>query len=436
MNSSKLEKPIGFSPQEISALVNKDVVTQHAEDAAFLWLLRDQAVLAPNYSVKDLADLDERVEANIDGLRIAKEFGWNLCEDALANEEPGEVFAAGVLAFESKDKKRIQKVLAIGCSSYELMRGLISALGWIPFKQIEDLITKFLDSENMAVRAIGISAFAAHREDPGISLQKAIIDHEPQLRRCAIKAAGRLGRVDLLRFILQCISDKDDNCRFFSAWSAARLGERSIHILDKLKEFAATSGPLARPSLDIVLRCMALPGAKKWQQQLLENPGTRRQGVIGIGVIGDPCLIEKLIPLMEEEEFARVAGEAFSNITGIDLEYENLDQDQPKGFEAGPNEEPEDEDVALDTDEDLPWPSPKLVMDWWTKHKKDFKPGKRYLRGQEITKKSLINTLIQGNQRQRSTAAMELALREPSQPLFEVCAQGKRQLEKMGSWTS
>lgn len=432
MNTGELERPIGFSPQEISALINEDVVTQHAEDAAFLWLLRDQAVMAPNYSVKDLADLDERVEANLDGLRIAKEFGWILCQEALANEEPGEVFTAGVLAFENTNEKRIQKVLDIGCSSYELMRGLISALGWIPFKQIENLIKKFLDSEDPVVRAIGISAFAAHREDPGISLQEAISAPEPQLRSCAIKAAGKFGRIDLLRFILQCISDKDDNCRFFSAWSAVRLGERSIHILDSLKEFAVISKTFAKPSLDMALRCMAPPEAKKWQQQLLENPDTKRQGVIGIGVIGDPSLIEILFPLMGDEKFARVAGEAFSNITGIDLEYENLDQDQPEGFEAGPNEEPEDEDVAMDPDEDLPWPSPKLIKDWWTKQKKTFKLGKRYLRGQEITKKSLIDALIYGNQRQRSSAALELALIEPRQPLFEVRSPGKHQLKKLG----
>ena len=47
------------------------IIDQHAEEAAFLWLLRSNAVSAPHYDLDDLSGLDERVEAHIDGLRIA-----------------------------------------------------------------------------------------------------------------------------------------------------------------------------------------------------------------------------------------------------------------------------------------------------------------------------------------------------------------------------
>jgi len=59
----------------------ESIVSQHAEEAAFLWLLRDLAVAAPHYSLQDLADLDERVEAHIDGLRVAGDPGWVFCSD-------------------------------------------------------------------------------------------------------------------------------------------------------------------------------------------------------------------------------------------------------------------------------------------------------------------------------------------------------------------
>jgi RecJ-like exonuclease len=35
--------------------VIESIVEQHAEEEAFLWLLRDAAVQAPHYSLKDLA---------------------------------------------------------------------------------------------------------------------------------------------------------------------------------------------------------------------------------------------------------------------------------------------------------------------------------------------------------------------------------------------
>ena len=79
------------------------IIEQHAEDAAFNWLLRDAAVSEPHYSLDDLAKLDNRVEAHIDGLRIAGDEGWEICKEALSWEEAGEVFVAAVLAFESCD---------------------------------------------------------------------------------------------------------------------------------------------------------------------------------------------------------------------------------------------------------------------------------------------------------------------------------------------
>ncbi len=83
---------------------NINVVTQHAENAAFQWLLRDQAVGQPHYALKDLAKLDAMVEAHIDGLRIAGDAGWDICLDHLTFEHAGEVFAVSMLAFETGDQ--------------------------------------------------------------------------------------------------------------------------------------------------------------------------------------------------------------------------------------------------------------------------------------------------------------------------------------------
>src|SRR6185437_17048852 len=87
------------------------MLRQHAEDAGFLWLQRDNAVRAPHYALKDLAKLDDRVEAHIDGLRVAGDDGWALALDQLKHPEPGEYFAAMVLALESGRKEKIAAVV-------------------------------------------------------------------------------------------------------------------------------------------------------------------------------------------------------------------------------------------------------------------------------------------------------------------------------------
>src|SRR5262245_30085067 len=108
------------------------VLAIHAEEAAFLWLLRDAAVDAPHYKIGELSRLDNRVEAHIDGLRIAGDDGWEIVwKQAEGRSEPGELFAAAVMAFENGDTKRIDAVLNLAATKPELGRAVVSATGWL-----------------------------------------------------------------------------------------------------------------------------------------------------------------------------------------------------------------------------------------------------------------------------------------------------------------
>lgn len=427
--SGNIQRSIGFKPQEISALVNREVVEQYAEEASFLWLLRDDAVRAPNYNLQDLADLDERVEANIDGLRVASDVGWEYCETGLEKEEPGEVFAAGVIAFEGTDESRIRKVVEISCSAPELGRALGSALGWLTFEQTRTHAELFLRSEDTKAVRIGLTGFAVHRQDPGSSLVDAITSSDPNLRARALKAAGELGKTNILSSLMDALSDADETCKFYAAWSAARLGQRNDRVINVLKDITLSGGDYCERAADMVMRVLDVISAKTWYRDLLKNPDTARCAVLGAGALGDPELIDDLFLLMEKEEIARLAGEAFSMITGVDIEYEDLDGEEPEGFEGGPSEEAKDEDVGIDPDEDLPWPNPELIRKWWKDRRKDFRSGVRYLRGKKMSIGPLMDALIHGNQRQRAAAALEIAIREPLKPLFEIRAPGKRQLK-------
>src|SRR5208283_4421192 len=61
----------------------------------------------------------------------------------------------------------------------------------------------------------------------------------------------------------------------------------------------------------------------------------------------------------------------------------------PGGFEAGPTENPEDENVEMDPDENLPWPDQDLIKKWWSARQGNFAKGSRYLLGQPISTESL-----------------------------------------------
>ena len=81
-----------------------------------------------------------------------------------------------------------------------------------------------------------------------------------------------------------------------------------------------------------------------------------REAIIGAGISGDPSYMPWLIKQMEVPKLAKIAGESFSFISGVDIAYEDLEGELPKNFATGPTENPEDEEVAMDTDGDLPCP--------------------------------------------------------------------------------
>lgn len=409
----------------LSNRIIPNVVEQHAEEAAFLWLLRDAAVSQPHYKLKDLAHLDDRVEAHIDGLRIAGDEGWQICREALASEEPGEVFTAAVLAFEGDDGRRVDDVISVVQDAPENWRALVSAIGWLSDEDYQRWVPGMLSANAPSYRRLAIAGSVIHHQDLACALTAALDDPEPHFQARALRAVGELKRRDLLPMLHQRFKADDTACQFWAAWSAVLLGNHAA--LDALKTFATSEPSFRGEAMQVMLRIMDVPSATKWLRDFTESPEVLRHAVLGAGIIGDPLYVPWLIKLMALPEVSRAAGEAFTMITGVDLAYDDLEGEWPEGFEAGPAENPEDEDVAMDPDEDLTWPEPSLVQAWWEKNKNGFQSGKRYLVGQPISVEHCQQVLKTGFQRQRRAAALELALLQPDVPIFNTSAPGLRQ---------
>jgi uncharacterized protein (TIGR02270 family) len=407
------------------------VISQHAEEAAFLWILRNGALTAPHYSLSDLTKLDSRAEAHLDGLRIAGEEGWLVVQEQLSFKEPGEVFAASALAFETKNEPRIQKVLEIVTKESVLTEGVVSALGWLFFEQAAGHIQNFVAADSPVLRRIGIAGYAVHRQNPGAALNTVLTSDDALLRARALRAVGELGRADLVSSLLSSLSAEEENVRFSAAWSAALLSG-DAQALNVLKVIAEGSGTNSGKAMQVLVRRLSSADAKAWQKRLCQNPAQRRQAIASAGAIGDPEFIPWLIDQMKNLPLARLAGEAFTMIAGVDLAYRDLERKPPEDFNAGPTEDPNDENVEMDPDDNLPWPEPALVQKWWDKNRSQFQSGTRHLLGKPMSVEWLKTVLRDGRQRQRTASAVELAIRQPGQPLFNVAAPGFRQQQILG----
>lgn len=412
----------------------QSILDQHAEGAAFHWMLREGAVRAPHYSLRDLAGLDERLEGHLDGLRIAAEAGWDAARAGLGSGEPDELFVAAVLAVEHGGEERLAVVREAALAAPASQRGLAAALAWVPFARSRPAIEVLLADSALALRAAALSAAAAHGWDPGPPLGAGLDADDPALRAAAARAAGRLGLVDLLPRLRAGLVDHGSSLpsdpllrplRFAAAWSAARLGDAAA--AGTLAEIARQGGARADTAAQLAVRRLPADSALAWLKELAGRGETLRLAAVALAALGDPAHVPWLIDVMSEPAAARAAGEAFSWISGLDLAYADLEGEPPADFQAGPTENAADEDVALDPDEDSPWPHQERIAAWWRANGARFPGGTRHLMGLPISPENLRRVLREGRQRQRAAAALEAGLADPRTPLFDTRAPARRQ---------
>ena len=315
-----LHLPIGWPAREISCMANRHVIEQHAEEAGFLWSLRHQAVHAPHYNLADIAELDEAVEAHLDGLRVAGQVGWDSAM-ALAKEDesPENFFPLAVLAFGGNDRARMRDSFNMGSAEEESIPALVSALGWLDYAVIAPVLATLMTAQIPVYRQVGIAASAIHRQDPGALLEKLIDDPDPHVRARALRAAGELKRRDLAAQICAHLEDNDEPCRFRAAWTATLF--RLPNALEALYPYSLKAdSPFRLHALKLGLRCAQPAQQTEWFNELCRTPGLERQAVLSAGIIGDLAAIPWLIEQMEQPALAKFAGESFSMMTGVDIE--------------------------------------------------------------------------------------------------------------------
>lgn len=325
-----------------------NLIQQHAEESAILRNTRSRLIRAPHIRLPQLSRFDERLAAHLDGLAVAGEVGSKLCEAELETPGVGQVFAASVRAIEERDEKRLDRLYALVEALPDSLRGLTSAFGWVAADYLRGLVRALLDSDQPLRRSVGLAACAMHQVDPGPVLAAAVTDSDAGLRARALRTAGVCGCQGLISACQEAaVQDDDPSCRFWAGWSAVLLGDRG-RALAQLAEYIHQPGPFRDTSMQIVLRAMDIQRGLDCLKRLAQDAAGKRELIRGAGIAGDPYYAEWLLGIMENPAFARLAGESFSSIMGVDFAHPDFNGKAPENFEAEPSDDPEDQNVDMD----------------------------------------------------------------------------------------
>ncbi len=408
------------------------VVERQVEDAGFLWIWRTGLAAAPHVRLNRLVTGDERLAAHLDAVRIAGVPAIEAARAELAGGHQGAYFLAAWIAVQNRDIGRLLTLADAAAGQEEsapFLAAVVAAIAWVGADAAAHGADALMTEGAVLPRVLGLRAAAARRADPGELLPQALEDPAPPVRAAAARAAGLLGRTVLRPMLAALIEDPDPDCRFWAAWAATRLGGEAA--IATLADIAWNNLPHAGRALDLLLRRLDPAAARDWLKQLATLEDRRRDLIRATGVLGDPHYVPWLIEQMRPDPSARLAGEAFAMITGLDLSYRDLDRKPPAGIEYGPNDDPADANVALDEDENLPFPDADKIAAWWAAHRHGFPPGTPHFLGAPKASADWLQALSDGYQRQRRAAALELALRHPGRAMFETRARGRMQRQML-----
>lgn len=398
--------------------------SEYWDEATFLWLQRRHAVSAPNYSRQQFRDLDERLAAQVDALRLKTDAGWRPPIDSPASADAAEMFVAGLLSLggPSDTAATLGRLLVPS----EGTDGLIAALCWSPLSRVDALIRSLARSPTPLEQYIGVAACAAHRIGPDDDWQCHVHAPSTRVRAAAVQALGALGRVDLLPLVLEAFSSESQLVRMRAANAAVLLGDRRRGI-DALMTMAFKPGPHRRRAMRLALMTLDCAGGHDLLKQTDGFEDSLRVRVMGCGLVGDAKYVPWLIEQMNQPALARIAAEAFVNLTGADFNLDQLESMPPQGHEDGPSDDPDDDVVEVPEDVALPWPDVARVRQWWDDKHARFSAGTRFFLGQPVSAAHCIDVLKRGHQRQRVVAAHHLVLLEPGRVLFPTSAPAWRQ---------
>ena len=403
----------GQAPGELPVIW--DVIDQHLDELGAFWSEWEKALVAPDRTLSELVSSDEeRLFAHLEGLVMggAPVIRERLLPAVADDLDPELVFAAALALLCGGDAaKHLDAVLeALARADDGTRAALIRALELAPLADPASRLAPLLTHSMPALRAAALEVLAFHRADLSRHLPALLEDDDPVVRAAAVRAATGPAGAPLMPALVRALDDPDP------AVGQAALPAGLVHGLDpalrRCRDLAA--GPEQGDAL--LLLCLSegnraldtLTGA-------LGRPGCRRAALVALGYLGLPETIPGLVEhLQGPPARARLAGEAFCAITGLDLATRGM----ALATTAGQPEEPvplTDEDLDADLvpapEELLPVPDAPAVLSWWEQNRHRFNPGQRYILGVPASMEAYRAALLHAPMRRRHTLALDLAIR-------------------------
>ena len=412
----------------LSRPVNKVVLTQHAEEAAFYWVRREAGLWSPAFDKSDFARMDGLVKANLSGLRIAGPVSNTVAIQNLTRwKTADEAFVSTYALALVPDSENLEVVEALIDEMPTLICGAAAALHWAGAENNQWLVQRWFNSKFASLKRAAFPAMIASSNDKEAVARAGLSDPSPAIRARALRAVGEWRIKDCLSVANDAITDSYPECRFEASIASYTLGQKpnaevALEAMNELNERKTPDDPIAKQFSDSAKRRRLLfwswmceeQDFITWIETALDDPLKCQDAIWSLTFRGERMALDYLESLLREDRESTLAAYALSHITGLDLETSGFYQANESEPEADDEVESDSEIVDADLDDDgLLEPDVEKVLAWLIDYKSNFllTSGQRYLGGLPIAQ-SAQKLLQDGTQPQRWQSALYLSRME------------------------
>jgi uncharacterized protein (TIGR02270 family) len=185
------------SEHQTEAGVIPAIYAQHLQEFAFLWGQRQAAVRSPDYTPRDLAQLQQRLDAHLDGLLTAGHSGVSVLVQELTGDDPLTVFTAAYallrLELSEAAEKAVDALLQAQPPQVDVLR---QAFCHGPIDLVAERLEAVYRTGPAALAATAAEIFAYHGRlgrEPG-RLAEFFAQPDPAVRGTAWRIATLIGR--------------------------------------------------------------------------------------------------------------------------------------------------------------------------------------------------------------------------------------------------
>ena len=388
-----------------------DVMEEHLEEAGFLWTMWERALVAPDYTLDELAAREEqRLVAHLDAL---VQGGEPVVEELLVpalEQDEAEISVAAALALTAAGHgPRVLEALGAAAGLTPGVWGLRRALELSALDGVRGGLEELCaPGGSPLARALALEALAFHGVSAGVLPGELLSSEDPVVVRALLRA-GRVAPGALPEEVTERgLASEDPALRDVALRTGILLGAESAR--RRCDELVQERVAGARAAMELV-SLQSGPASVRSLEPSLASPELALDALWALGFCGSVEAAELCVTVLQggDELLAAAAAEALCAITGLDLTATGLVKAPEPGLE-----EPDEEGglvLATTAEESLLAPDVEQVCAWWEARRAKLSPGVRYIMGRPAELSAVAGALHCAPLWRRHGLALDLGAR-------------------------